>query len=248
MQTPTQPQHHVWFSDLSNLRTNDNIELIGPEAHHAIRVKRINNNDPIAVLDGQGRLASGHVRQIAGSKSKPTLTIAIDRIDSYPPISPRVEVFAALPKGDHLDRMIDQLSQLGVALVRPLLCDRSQRKPDTLKPDKLDRIANESAKQCHRPWVMQIQEPIKFQDAILDPDALICDISAQSALAPSKNQRIVILVGPEGGWSQQERDSIVTSNVQTARFAPFVLRIESAAAAAAAIVLANASQCPGDHP
>lgn len=248
MQTHPQPQHHVWFSDLSQHRANDNIELIGPEAHHAIRVKRINNNDPVAVQDGCGRIAIGHIRQIAGSKSKPTLTIALDRIDSYPPITPRVEVFAALPKGDHLDRMIDQLSQLGVALVRPLICDRSQRKPDTLKPDKLARIAIESSKQCHRPWILEIADPIKFTDAILDPDALICDISAQTALAPPSNPRIVILVGPEGGWSQHERDLIVTSNVKTARFAPFVLRIESAAAAAAAIVLARASQCPGDHP
>tara|TARA_R110002111_G_scaffold192492_2_gene258669 strand:+ start:313 stop:1068 length:756 start_codon:yes stop_codon:yes gene_type:complete len=236
-------QHYVWFSDLDSVRIDELIHLEGPEAHHAARVKRVRINDSVGVLDGQGRIATGVLQAITGAKSSPTLQIQLQSIKMFDQTNPSIEIWSALPKGDHLDRMIDQLAQLGVARYRPLICERSQRNPSTIRIDKLERIAREAAKQCHRPWGLKIEDPIRFEDAIRDPDAMIADISGDQLQAIQSNDmrsRCVILIGPEGGWSDTERAMIAATNVKVVRFGVFVLRIEAAASAASAIVLSSA--------
>ncbi len=227
------------FSDLASVEANDHIQISGAEAHHAVRVKRINTGQKIGLIDGCGRIASATLTDIAGSKSKPRITIEIAQITRHPKPTPAVEIWSALPKGDRLDRMIDQISQIGVAAYRPLLCDRSQRKPDTIRTDKLERIAVEAAKQCRRPWVLDIQAPISFADAIKDPDAVIADASGDHFVQESAKSRVVLLIGPQGGWSDDEREQFAALSLPTYRFGLYVLRIEAAACAASAIVLAT---------
>ncbi len=239
-------QHHVWFSDLDALDPGASFQLVGPEAHHAARVKRIRTHEQIGILDGQGRIGIGVVREIAGSKSKPSMTIELCAINTFEPTSPAVEIWSALPKGDRLDRMIDQLAQLGVSTFRPLICDRSQRKPETIRQDKLERIAIEAAKQCHRPWNLQFGDPIGFAEAIKDPDAVLADASGDTpARLGGSGARIVVLIGPEGGWSDAERAQIVATGVRMIRFGIFVLRIEAAACAASSVVLCQAHAVHG---
>ncbi len=228
------------FSDLAQCQEMTSIEIAGQEAHHAARVKRIRTNDHIALIDGSGTSAVGIINSITGSKSMPVISIEIQSKTNHQPISPRIEILAALPKGDRLDRMIDQLSQLGVALYRPLLCQRSQRKPETIRPEKLERIAIEAAKQCRRPYTLDIGDPIPLQDALQDPDAFVADASGHAISTQHTRLRSVILIGPEGGWSETERSLIGTTNTPIIRFGPHVLRIEAAAAAASSIVLAHA--------
>jgi len=242
--------HHVWFSDLGVLDSGASFQLVGQEAHHAARVKRIRTHEQIGILDGQGRIGIGIVREIAGPKSKPSITIELRTINTFDPITPAVEIWSALPKGDRLDRMIDQLAQLGVSTFRPLICDRSQRKPETIRQDKLERIAIEAAKQCHRPWNLKIDDPIAFADAIADPDVVLADASGDPwpglGTGPGgSNTRIVLLIGPEGGWSDAERAQIVATGVGMIRFGLFVLRIEAAACAASSVVLAGAPAVQG---
>ncbi|MFG0246320.1 MAG: RsmE family RNA methyltransferase [Phycisphaerales bacterium JB052] len=230
--------HCVMFSDLAQCKAGQRIEIDGDEAHHAARVKRVRPGERLLLLDGAGHLATGVLESIGGSRSKPILVLDLGPVSRKEAIEPRVEIWAALPKGDRLDRMIDQMTQLGVSRYRPLLCDRSQRKPDSLRPEKLSRIGDEAMKQCRRPWRMQIDEPIAFQEALGDPDAVIADAAGQHWEAQSScGARIVVLVGPEGGWSNTERGLFVEAGVPVRCFGRFVLRIEAAACAAAAIVM-----------
>lgn len=238
-------QHYFMFSDLRSVPINEAFEIIGPEAHHAARVKRIRTNEQVGILDGQGHIAGGFVRSITGSKSKPTIMIELSSIEYFDPPTPRIEVWSALPKGDRLERMIDQLSQIGVCTFRPLLCDRSQRKPETVRMDKLERIALESAKQCRRPWTIEFAEPISFADALKEPDVMLADASGTQIVQETSRRRVVLLIGPEGGWSDGERDLIVATSVPVCRFGLFVLRIEAAACAASAILLASAPPATG---
>ncbi|MBL4697639.1 MAG: 16S rRNA (uracil(1498)-N(3))-methyltransferase [Phycisphaerales bacterium] len=242
MSTDRSIQHYLMFSDLASSRVGGSIEVSGQEAHHAVRVKRVRVGDSVGLLDGQGAIGIGVIEQLGGSKSKPVVGVELISIEQVGETAPRVEVWSALPKGDPLDRMIDQLSQLGVALFRPLICERSQRKPETVRIDKLERIAVESAKQCHRPWLLEIGDPINFAQAIKEPDVIVADGSGnvdmqQIGMQQSDNSRVVLLVGPEGGWSVSERELIRATSVPMCRFGVFVLRIEAAACAASAIVL-----------
>ena len=239
-------QHHLVFSDLKAAQLSHPIEITGQEAHHAVRVKRIKIGDQVAVLDAQGTTAQATVAQIAGSRSKPTLILELGSIQHHDPITSQIEIYTALPKGDRLDRMVDQLSQLGVTQYRPLLCDRSQRKPETVRWDKIERIALEATKQCQRPWTMTIAEPLTLDQALQDPDASVADASGLTDSPRLKSPRSVILIGPEGGWSDQERTLIAATKVPIIRFGLFVLRIEAAACSASAIVLSKAPQAQGN--
>lgn len=238
-------QHHLVFSDLKAAQLSHPIEIAGQEAHHAVRVKRIKVDDQVIVLDAQGTTAKATVAKIAGSRSKPTLILSLSSIDHHDPITPQIEIYAALPKGDRLDRMIDQLSQLGVARYRPLLCARSQRKNETVRWDKIERIALEATKQCQRPWSMTIGEPVTLHDALNDPDAIVADASGAMDCPQLTSPRSVILIGPEGGWSDEERALITATKAPIVRFGVFVLRIEAAACSASAIVLSKASADQG---
>ena len=240
---PDQPniQHWIMFSDLANTPSSQPITISDQEAHHAVRVKRVRINDQVGLLDAKGHTAIAAIQSIEGSKSKPTLTLTISSTAFYEPQSPIIEIYAALPKGDRLDRMIDQLSQLAVTTFRPLLCDRSQRKPETIRPGKLDRIAIEATKQCHRPYKLNIDAPIHFADALKDPDVLIADASGSPFQCNTAQSRSVLLIGPEGGWSNEERAAFAATKAPIIRFGTTVLRIEAAAAAASAIALSQAS-------
>ena len=237
--------HCLLFSDLPQSAAGDRIEIEGEEAHHAARVKRVRPGERLLILDGEGCSAMGTLESVGGSRSKPLLRIDIDQVAHAAQIEPKLEVWASLPKGDRLERMIDQLTQLGVSVFRPLICERSQRKADSVRQDKLARIADEAMKQCQRPWRLRIDEPIAFDEAIRDPDATIADASGQN-WDPNTNQmsRIVLLVGPEGGWSNTERASFVEAGVPVRCFGRFVLRIEAAACAASAIVMGTGPNAP----
>jgi len=232
-------EHTIAFSDLAGAKPGEGIEIIGDEAHHAARVKRVRVGDQIRLLDGQGRIGCGQVREIVGSRSKPRLIVDLTEINTYPPITPIVEIWSALPKADRLDRMIDQLTQIGVTRFRALICDRSQRKPETVRPEKLTRIALEACKQCHRPWSLDIGDPIGFDQAIQDPDALLADASGEPLAAGRVPERVVVLIGPEGGWSDAERAKFGATGRGGIRFGLFVFRIESAACAISSVMFAN---------
>lgn len=230
--------HCVMFSDLAHAKAGDMVEITGDEAHHAARVKRVRPGERIGLLDAQGRIGTGTLSTVTGSRSKPILQIQLDSCDLCPPTQPVVEVYAAMPKGDRLDRMIDQLTQLGVSRFRPLLCEHTQRKTETTRPDKLERIVIEAMKQCRCAWPLEIADPIPLEEAIRDPDAVIADASgplwdAKRDAAP----RRVILIGPEGGWSNTERELFVETKASVRRFGIFIMRIEAAASAAAAIAI-----------
>lgn len=233
--------HTVLFSDLAAAEPSSCIQIQGPEAHHAVCVKRIRAGERVRLLDGAGSIAIGTLTQIVGSKSRPEITIQLETIVHHPKPAPAVEIWSALPKGVRLDRMIDQLSQIGISTYRPLVCDRSQRKPETIRLEKLQRIAQEASKQCQRPWTLEFGEPISFAEALDQPGVILADASGSTFPDCQTNHAFsdptVILIGPEGGWSDAERAKIGATSVPVYRFGSYILRIEAAACSAGSIVL-----------
>lgn len=223
------------FSGLGNCRAGDTLAVDGPEGYHAATVKRCRIGDTVGVLSGQGHRALGTIESIEGHKSSPTVGVllsAVNRVEC----PQAVEVWTALPKGDRLETMLDQLSQLGVACWRSLECERSERKWGSVKTDKLARVVVESAKQCDRAWFMEIGEPISFEDAIGGPGVVVADETGDGAAVLGPAGRPVVLIGPEGGWADGERRLMGERAVRLVRLGGHVLRLETAACAAAAVI------------
>ncbi len=236
------PAHRVHFSDLRGATAGATLLVTGEEANHAARVKRLRPGEPVALFDARGTVADGRVVQAEAGK-RALLEVRLDALRTVGRVSPRVEVWCPPPKGDRLETMIDQLSQLGVAAWRPLRTARAER--DAFRADKLGRVAIEAAKQCGRAWALDIGDWTGFDDALADPRAVLADAAGLPA-GPAAGDT-VLLLGPEGGWTDDELARAHATGRGVRRFGVHVMRIETAAVAAAACLLSQAA-VGGDPP
>lgn len=214
----------------------------GDEAHHAARVKRCAVGDAVDVLNGMGVRGESAIAAIRKSRDGWELELEIRAVQQSPRPRPRLEVFAAAAKGERLEEMIDGLSQVGADVYRPLLSKRTVVDPREGKLTRLRRVAHESMKQCGRTWAMEIGEPIAFKDALSGPDAgtVVLAADATGGAPPARQiaeaERVILLVGPEGGFSEDEFTQLKAADVPTFRFSPHVLRVETAAVVGAALL------------
>jgi len=155
----------------------------------------------------------------------------------------------AVPKGDRGEWLVEQASQLNVAKVQWIDCDRGVVKPREGggKIEKWRRLAVESAKQCHRARVMEVSDLRKLGEVVseavregarvlwLEPRA---GVAVMEAVGDAT--KVVALIGPEGGWSEREmellRAGVGRGEVVRVKLTETILRIETACAAVGAIV------------
>jgi 16S rRNA (uracil1498-N3)-methyltransferase len=209
------------------------------ESHHARNVLRLSAGESIELFDGAGGVA---IAQIDRYESNRALCRITDfRVD--PPITPQLVVASAVPKGPRADAMVDQLSQLGVDRFISLHTEHSVAVPKPAKVEKFARAAVESAKQCERSWLMQIDPPGRptsvWKDAAFDLKLIAApggeplpDLADRMRSCRS----VLVLIGPEGGWSDGELKSAADAGCLRWTIAPHILRIETAATTAASIL------------
>jgi len=238
MTESTRVIHRAVFSDLS--RAHEAVTLVGDEARHLARVRRAREGERVELLDLGGRAAVGAIGAIGGSRQRPELTIRVERVETRHAVRPVITLAGAVPKGERLDWMVDQLTQLGVAAWLPLICERSERDPGSLRRDRLERLVVAACKQSGRAHAMRIGDAITPDEALACRGAVVCDAAGHDALGEI-GRDATLLVGPEGGWSEAERAVIERSGVPVRRLGAHVLRVETAAVGAAAIVLSGAA-------
>lgn len=238
MPAPRTSAHRVYFSDLAGVAPGATLQIQGDEANHAARAKRLRPGETVTLIDARGTVADARVLRAETGK-RAVLEVAVGAPRRVAPVCPRVQVWCPPPKGDRLETMIDQLSQTGVAAWRPLRTARAER--DAYRPEKLDRVTIESAKQCARAWRLEIGDWIDFAQAIGHPGVMLADASGTPPTQPAPSPSdTTLLVGPEGGWSPDELEQARAAGCSVIRFGPHAMRIETAAVAAAACLLAHA--------
>ncbi|MEL6328101.1 MAG: RsmE family RNA methyltransferase [Planctomycetota bacterium] len=206
-------------------QVGDRIALSETEARHARRVKRLADGDPIELLDGAGWRATAEL------EGQGAILVAFS-IEPTP--DPAIEIACPAPKGDRLAQMIDQLSQCGAAAWRPLQTERSVVEPRQNKLDRLHRIADEAMKQCGRAHRLEILEPLALADLLARPHErrLLADAGGDAAPTELSGQ-VQVLLGPEGGLTDAELDACRDAGAVPTHLGPHVMRIETAAVAAA---------------
>jgi 16S rRNA (uracil1498-N3)-methyltransferase len=217
------------------------IPLDPTQARHARDALRLEEGTAVEVFDDAGSTASGTLR-FRGPKD---VFVRVDQITASAP-SPRLRltIASAVPKGERADWMIEKLSELGVATFIPLATERSVVKPEGKnKYERWARIATESAKQSRRAGVMRIEELRPVREAIRDASAAFYLSTAPdavplaTALPASPDAEITLLIGPEGGWTDAEIEWFESSDIRGVKLTSTILRVETAAIAAAAIVM-----------
>jgi len=218
------------------------VDLPDAEARHARQVLRLKAGDAVRLFSGNGLSGGGTIAAIDKRSARVTV---IDIFESARP-SPSVDIAVALPKGDRVKALVDQLSQAGVDRLIPLATQHAATALTANKRAKLERAAIEAAKQCGRDFVLTIEPEATPDDLFQEKHAttlLACpdaphESTHQSPLLETLRgaERVVVLIGPEGGWSQAERQAARAAGVTEWRFGPHVMRIETAAVVAAGIV------------
>jgi 16S rRNA (uracil1498-N3)-methyltransferase len=197
--------------------------LDGKEAKHALGARRLAPGDHVVLFDGHGTTAEAVLtgnRAVGGDLE--------------------VELAASLPKGDRMSTMLDMATQLGVTSFRPLNCDFSVVTKDRKRQDPTDRwrrVMLEACKQSRRAWIPKIRHALTLGEAVEDArsrGAMVvmgdADGGPASSVAASA-ELVVVLVGPEGGFSPDEFEMLRARKVIPVRIGDGVLRVETAAVA-----------------
>lgn len=221
----------------------ERVSLTAEQARH-LKVLRLLPGALLEIFDGAG--ARFRAELLPDGALRVTERLA----ERHLPGAPEVVLAQALVKGEKLDLVVQKATELGVARIVPLACGRSVVKLDAqrgaARTERLRRIAGEAARQCGRADVPHIDEPCGWPDLLAlvaaEPERLSLLLDpAETALrlgaAARGAARLLLAVGPEGGFSGEEVERAVASGFLRAGLGPLVLRTETAGLAALAVVL-----------
>ena len=210
--------------------------LIGDNAHHAGRVLRMKSGEEILVSDGKGSWARCQITSI--SKKEIGLNVTESGKESAP--DAEISILQALPKSDRARETVELLTAAGVTNIYPWQAARSIGK----ESDKWESYSIEASKQSRRYFFPKVSEKINSNSAIeickeFD-QVLICHESATQKLTdvvkPAK--RTLIIIGPEGGISENELIEFETAGGKSLKLGRPILRSAHAGIAAISAVSA----------
>ncbi|WP_040164225.1 16S rRNA (uracil(1498)-N(3))-methyltransferase [Microbacterium gorillae] len=221
---------------------SDEVELTGPEAHHAATVRRVRVGETVTIGDGQGAWHTGEVLEVAPKR----VLVRITERTTVPLEQPSFVLVQALAKGDRDEMAVQAATELGVDEIVPWQAKRSVSRWEGPKQAKgVQRwrtIVREAAKQAHRAHLPHVSDPEGI-------DALVRRAGAENALMlvlePSATARltevelpadgtVVLVVGPEGGIAPEELERLRDAGARVVKLGDTVLRTSTAGPAALA--------------
>ncbi|MGN9781825.1 16S rRNA (uracil(1498)-N(3))-methyltransferase [Nonomuraea sp. ZG12] len=220
--------------------------LDGPEGRHAAAVRRLREGERIDLTDGAGGVAECVVREVL----KDALRLDVLARHEAPAPSPRLVVVQGLPKGDRGELAVEMMTEAGVDVIVPWAASRSitQWKGDRVAKalHRWRSTAREAGKQARRFHLPEVTEPASTArvEALLADAALGLVLHEEAAEPLSRvalpvEGDIVVVVGPEGGVSDQELAAFQAAKAVPVLLGPTVLRTSTAGVAAAAVLLAR---------
>jgi 16S rRNA (uracil1498-N3)-methyltransferase len=224
----------------------DPIVLGGAEGHHAARVRRVRPGERVDVTDGRGHVAECVVATV----ERDVLSLSVVGRREVPAPRPRLVVVQALPKGDRGELAVEMLTEVGVDEVVPWAAGRCvvQWRGDrgARALERWRHHAREAAKQAHRAWLPLVRDLATTDEvAALLKAATLGAVLHESAsrsltsLAFPSDGEVVLVVGPEGGVSDDELANFDAAGAGVCRLGDTVLRTSTAGVAAAAVTFAR---------
>ena len=204
------------------------------EARHVRQVLRKPAGEAVVLFDGQGRSAEATLETV----DRHGVCVRPAEVRTEPVPASSLIVAAAVPKADRLKWMAEKLTELGVRRFVPMQCARSVVEPRATKLEKLTQTVVSACKQCGRDRLMEIADPTPLADVLSMPAdrRLIADVLTERRAGGRVEGTTLVLVGPEGGWTDEERAAAADAGFEAVGLATTVLRTETAAIAAAAVL------------
>jgi 16S rRNA (uracil1498-N3)-methyltransferase len=223
--------------DLSE--TSELVTLSAEESHHAQRVYRKKAGDSVELTDGRGLRATAIIQAIKSKRAVCKISI----IESIPPPPDRnIHIALATIRPNRMDWAVEKLTELGVGSIQPLFSEFTSVK--TFKTGHLRKIAVSAMKQSHQTYLPEIRSPLPFADylqQLSSPEHSLRLIAHRAADSKNisrfqlkKKKSVLILIGPEGGFSAAEIDLARQHGFSPLHLAGQILRTETAAVTAVA--------------
>lgn len=223
------------------------VELTGDDAHHLARVLRLKPGDKIELGDGQG---TAHLAEIITVEKERALCRLIEPLAGREP-DVTVALAFSLPKGDKADLVLQKATELGVRAFYPFISERSISRPagekTRIKNERWQKIIRSAAAQSKRDFLPEIAEVIdwsgllallpRFSRSIFfwekEKSHPVKDVFA----GLKKGDHLLLVVGPEGGFSDREVNEAISAGARPATLGPRILRAETAAIVVSALAL-----------
>ena len=234
----------VFLGPVTDVGVGDSVTVDGDEAWHAVVVRRIRVGESVVLVDGSGTAATCLVAEA----HKSSFTAVVEGVTRSERPTPTVTVVQAIPKGERAELAVEVLTEIGVDTIVPWAASRcvgvwrGDRAEKSLA--KWRAAAREAGKQSRRAWLPEVTSQATTADvAALLAEADLAVVLHEEAVVPIGALplqgvfSIVVVVGPEGGISEEELSSF--SEAQVVHTGPTVLRTSTAGVAAVAALLAH---------
>lgn len=224
------------------------IRISGASFRYLARVLRMQPGDSLELFDGAGTRADARVERIDVQAG------VVEIVADAPATAPRphevtTTLLCSLLKGDRMEMVIQKATELGVREIVPVIAARSVVRLEGSRVDarlaRWRKVAIEAARQCQRADLPELCAPMSFSDAVKGaPECTFRvllfegekSVSLRQALPPERPPAVVVAVGPEGGFEAHEVQIARDAGFAVVGFGPRVLRAETAAIAAMAVV------------
>lgn len=224
------------------LRPGTLVSLRDDAANHVVRVLRLRRGDELVVFDGSGVDYDGRIADLSRDQVRVELGAGRE-IRSESNLD--IVLLQGICRGARMDTVVQKATELGAKRIEPLLTQRSVVRLDedqgTRKTGHWQRIAIAAAEQSGRSRITEVAEPQSFEVAVAAtvgmPTRLLLDPAGTSLRElPPPATPLALLVGPEGGLTDAERDLATTAGFAAVRLGPRILRTETAPIAALAVL------------
>lgn len=221
--------------------TGDEASVVDAEAHHLAHVMRVKAGAEVTLFDGSGFEFLAEVTKVGRSDVRLAIRsrAVVDR-----ELRREITLGSALPRGDRQKWLIEKATELGVRRFVPLRTHRAVVQPDAGACTRLRRAVVEASKQCRRNVLMEIAPAVDVATFVVEANTAALRVLgkpesprsltelARTTLAPSLPivLPIILLVGPEGGFTEEEEAAALEAGWEGINLGPRILRIETAAA------------------
>ena len=235
----TLPRFYVPHLDRNIRQTS----LPPDEATHLTRVLRLDAADEISVFDGRGHEFRARVTSTARRKVSIEL---LEPIASAPEARVPITLVQAILKGEKMDAVVRDATMMGVAAIEPIVTARTIARGPRTENDRWARVSIASAKQCRRAVVPAVTMPRPFDEwlrssahglrlMLVEPAASTVDTCSLHLLEDHAAGSLALIVGPEGGWTVEEREKAEQAGCLLVTLGGLTLRADAVAVAALAI-------------
>jgi 16S rRNA (uracil1498-N3)-methyltransferase len=222
--------------------SNGLAELHGEDARHLTRVLRVEPGQRYEISDNQ----AVYLAEIAEARGERVVFRVIEPVAAPDPVV-SITLLASIIKFDRFEWIVEKATELGVARIVPVAATRTEKglfDASGKRTERWLRIAREASQQSRRVQMPEIPPAVRFERAlaeIADYRCFLDELATPSLLStlPAERtaaDRIAVLLGPEGGWTDAERQLAAASGWGAASLGPQILRTETAAVAALAIL------------